>query len=260
MSEAVLTGRTAFVVGGGSGIGAACVLALAKAGADVAIGAHSMTGDVQAALQVVRASGRAATAVQLDVGDEAEVEVALASVERELGPADILINSAGLNMSDTVVSEMPLEQWQRLLGADLTGSFLTCRRFVRGFGDDVRRAAIVNITSVHSFAVRAGGADYCAAKAGQISLTRTLALELAPRGVTVNAIAPGMILTPMNQEAVDDPVRRRRQEAHIPAGRAGRPEEIAEVAVFLASPAADYITGTEIVVDGGLSLIQATGA
>lgn len=173
---------------------------------------------------------------------------------------DILVNSAGLNMSGVKVTDMDLKQWERVVRTDLTGTFLTSRRFARDLRSAEKPGAIVNITSIHAFAMRAGGADYCAAKGGQQNLTETMALELADAKITVNAIAPGMILTPMNEEAVEDKDYRASLTKNIPLLRAGRPEEVAEVALFLASPAGSYITGTTITIDGGLSLLVGQGA
>lgn len=260
MTDFGLKSRIALVTGGESGIGAACVAALAAAGADVGIAYHDDRKKGEAGVAVVEALGGKAIAVKMNVADEQQVEAGFDAVEQALGIPDILVNSAGLNMSGVTVSDMELDQWNRLLATDLTGSFLTSRRFVRNLKASGRPAAIINITSVHAFAMRSGGADYDAAKGGQSNLTRTLAIEVAARGITVNAIAPGMILTPMNDRALHDEAYRRKLEQNIPAGRAGRPEEVAGVAVFLASPAGAYITGAEIVIDGGLSLMQALGA
>lgn len=260
MMDGCLAGRVALVTGGASGIGSACVIALAQAGADVAIGVHGDPEHAAACVAEVEALGRRTCVVSADVGRDQEVEAAFDSVSASLGPPDILINAAGLNMTNVPVAEMSTEQWKRVVDADLTGSFFTSRRFVRDLRWAKRPGTIVNITSVHAFAVRAGGADYVSAKAGQTGLTRTLALEVAADRITVNAIAPGMILTSMNERAMNDAAYRERLEQNIPMKRAGQAGEVAGVAVFLASPAAAYITGAEIVIDGGLSLVQATGA
>ena len=259
MTEGELADRIAVVTGGDSGIGAACVIALAKAGADVAIVYHSNADGAQRTAEQVTALGRRAVVVQANVGDAGDVERAFTSAG-ELGTPDILVNSAGMNMSGVRVADMALEQWNRVLATDLTGSFLASRRFARGLAGRSGPAAIVNITSIHEFAVRDGGADYVAAKAGQGALARTLAVELAERQITVNSVAPGMILTPMNQQSVDDADERSRRERHIPLRRAGAPEEVARAVVFLASPASSYITGATLVIDGGLSLLTALGA
>jgi glucose 1-dehydrogenase len=258
------TNRIALVTGAESGIGAACAIALAQDGADVAVLFHS---DAQAAgitVTAVEATGRRAIAVQADVGDEAQVGMAFDETKRRLGVVDILVNSAGLNQSGVKVIDMDLAQWRRLLDTDLTGGFLTCRRYLRdrreaGIGPE-RPGRIINITSIHAHDVRTGAADYCAAKSGLARLTETLALETALEGVTVNAIAPGMILTPMNSRAIADPLYRKGLEDNVPAGRAGTPQEVGAMAVYLASDAAAYVTGASLVIDGGLSLVLALGA
>lgn len=260
MSELGLGDRIAVVTGGESGIGAACVAALAAAGADVAIIYHKDELKAEASAAAVASLGRRSVSVRADVGSEMEIEAAFDAIVQALGLPDILINSAGINMSGVPVTKMTLQQWDRMIGTDLTGSFLTSRRFVRDLASVRRPGAIINITSIHSRVMRAGGADYDAAKGGQRNLTRTMALETAPLGITVNAIAPGMILTPMNERALTDADYRRSLENNIPLGRAGTPDEVAGVAVFLASPAAAYITGATITIDGGLSLELGQGA
>jgi glucose 1-dehydrogenase len=252
--------RTIFVTGGESGIGAACAAAFGSLGDRVAIGYYADATAAAASADAVRAAGGEAMTVQADVADEASVDAAFAAVEQAWGPAGVLVNSAGLNMSGVTVRDMTLDQWRRLIDTDLTGAFLTSRRFLTGRGTEPGDAAILHISSIHAYAVRAGGADYCAAKGGLSNLVETLAIEEAPRRIRVNAIEPGMILTPMNAKASADATYRATLERNIPLGRAGRAEEVADLAVFLASDKARYITGARIVIDGGLSLMQALGA
>lgn len=260
MFEGVLKERVALVTGGDSGIGAACAKALAQAGADVAITYLDDRESAEATAAAIRDAGRNAIALQSDVREEVAVEACFDQVSASLGVPDILINSAGLNMSGVEVADMTLEKWHDMMRTDLTGTFLTCRRFVR----DRRRAkaggSIINITSIHADVMRAGGADYMAAKGGQKNFTETLALEVASDGITVNAIAPGMILTPMNQSAKDHWIVRKVKTEFIPLKRAGRPEEVAAAAVFLASPAGAYCTASTLTIDGGLSKMLALGA
>ena len=247
----------AVVTGGESGIGAACAVRLAKDGADVVITYHKDREAADDVVGEVEAAGRRGLAVQCDVGDEQEVARLFDEAAR-LGSAEWLVNSAGLNMSGKRVAELDAEQFDRVIAADLRGPFLTSREMVRRLGG--KRGRIVNISSIHEFAPRAGGADYDAAKGGLSQLTRTLALELAPQGIAVNGVAPGMILTPMNEEAMTNEEELRRREKCIPWGRAGKPAEVAELVAYLLSPAADYITGASVVIDGGLSLTIAQGA
>jgi glucose 1-dehydrogenase len=256
----LLDGRIALVTGGESGIGAASARALAAEGAAVAVTYYADANAAGAVRDAIRAAGGRAMAVHADVGDEALVEQTFAAVTAELGLPDILINSAGLNMSGVTVADMDLAQWERLIRTDLTGAFLTSRAFVRGLREARRPGRIVNISSIHSTAVRYGGADYCAAKAGLDSLTRTMAVECGPMRIGVNAIAPGMILTPMNRGAEIHPQILAEAREHIPWGRAGEADEVAALAVYLCSGKADYITGAILTIDGGLTLEQALGA
>lgn len=254
-----LAGRNAIVTGGESGIGRACALALGKAGARVAITWFHDEAAADATVAAIVADGGMALARTTDVGDEAQVEALFCEAEQTFGTVDLLVNSAGLNMRGIPIAEMSLAWFDKVLHADLYGPFLTCRRFVRGLGES-GRGRIVNISSIHERAPRAGGVEYDSAKGGLAQLTRTLAIELAPRWIAVNGVAPGMILTPMNQRALDDPAELARRESAIPWGRAGTAGEVAGVVLFLLSPAADYITGTTVTIDGGLSLAIGLGA
>ena len=251
--------RLIVITGAESGIGAACAQAFGQVGDHVTILYHSDAAAAEVSAQAVRAAGGGALSVQCAVDDPASVEAAFTQMEARVGPASVLVNSAGVNMSGVTVRDMTVETWTRTLGTDLTGAFLVSKRFLSGLGV-VRPASIVHISSIHAQAVRAGGADYCAAKGGLTNLVRTLAIEEGAAGVRVNAIEPGMILTPMNQRAQDDGAVRHEMEQHSPLNRAGRPEEVANLARWLASDEAAYITGASIVIDGGLSLMAGLGA
>lgn len=255
--------QCAVVTGGESGIGKASALALGRAGAAVALTYfRDEAAAAEVVLEIVAAGGKA-IARQADVADEAAVEALFQAAEQAFGTVRLLVNSAGLNMTGTPVQDMSLQQFDRVVRSDLYGPFLTCRRFVRGLGEGQSAKTtgrIVNISSIHERAPRPGGVEYDSAKGGLAQLTATLALELAPRRIAVNGVAPGMILTPMNQSALDHPDELKRKEAAIPWGRAGTPDEVADLVLYLLSSRADYITGTTVVIDGALSLTVAQGA
>lgn len=260
MFAGTLVGRIALVTGGDSGIGAACAKALAAAGADVAVTYLLDDQGAGETADAVRAVGRRALAMRSDARDELAVEQCFDRVEQELGTVDILVTSAGINTYGIEVADLTLEQWDNMLKTDLTGTFLATRSCVRRMRAKKQTGTIVAISSVHAEVVRSGSAAYAAAKAGVTHFIETLGIETAADGITVNAIAPGMILTPMNEAAEKHWIVRKVKGEFIPMKRPGKPEEVANVAVFLASPAGDYITASTITIDGGLSKMLALGA
>jgi glucose 1-dehydrogenase len=250
-----LDGKSALVTGAGSGIGRGIAVALARAGADVAVNYRGNFAGAAETVLLVEATGRRARAIQADVGDADQVAAMFARIDAELGPIDILVANAGHGSTPKPVHETTWEEWDRVLRSNLHGAFLcgseAARRMIaRGAG-----GRIVNISSVHGEACNVpDDGPYCVAKGGVRNLTRAMALELAPHGITVNDVAPGMILTPMNQRALDDPVYLASAESLIPIGRAGTPEDIAAMVVFLCSEHASYCTGGTYLVDGGWML------
>lgn len=260
MSEQRLKGELAIVTGSDSGIGQATAIALAREGADVVITyLHDRKGAEQTAQQV-EAAGRKAAVYQTDQRESKNVQRLFQEVKSSIGIPTIMVNNAGIDALGKMVKDMTDEDWEDTIRSDLSGPFYYCREFIRTIEGSGKHGTIINITSVHQEIPRAGASGYDVAKGGLRNLTATLALELAEKNINVNNIAPGMVLTPMNQGAVDDPKVREQQVQSIPMKRAAQPEEIAHVAVFLASEQARYIHGTTIVVDGALMLFQGQGA
>jgi glucose 1-dehydrogenase len=250
--------RNVVVTGAESGIGAACARAFGETGDHVSVFYFHDQDAAEVSATAIRDAGGEAITIHCAVHEPESVEAAFSEMEMRRGPAQVMVHSAGINMSGIKVRDMSSEVWLRMIATDLTGAFLTSRRFLKACHKGP--AAIVHISSIHAEAVRAGGADYCSAKGGLANLVRTMAVEEAANGIRVNAIEPGMILTPMNKRALDDAAYRQSLEQNIPMLRAGRPEEVAYLARWLASDEAAYVTGANIVMDGGLSLLQAVGA
>jgi len=260
MDEYRLAGEIAVVTGSDSGIGQATAIALAKEGASVAVTyLHDRDGAHRTAQRIEDEGGKC-TVAQLDQRDSKSVAELFRKVQQDLGTPTILVNDAGIDALGKPVKDMADDEWDDAMRTNLYGPFYCCREFIRGLDGDSRHGSIINITSVHQEIPRAGASGYDSSKGGLRNLTTTLALELAERNINVNNIAPGMVLTPMNQQALDDPDYLKEQVKSIPMKRAAKPEEIADVAVFLASDKARYIHGTTIVVDGGLTLFQGQGA
>lgn len=252
----------AIVTGASSGIGEAIARLFAAEGAVVALVYHDTAENAAHARQMVDEiglSGGRALPLAVDIGDESQVEHVFARVIDLLGTPTVLVNSAGVDAAGVCIGDMPLKQFEDVLRTNLVGPFLTCSAFVLARKEASGRGRIINITSVHEDIPRAGAADYCASKGGLRNLTRCLALELAEKNITVNNLAPGMVLTPMNQEAIDDPEKLKEQTASIPMKRAADPEEVAKLALYLATDAA-YATGATFTLDGGLQMNLGQGA
>jgi glucose 1-dehydrogenase len=252
--SARLADRRALVTGASSGIGRATAVRLAADGAAVVV---NYVGSPDAASVVVYQVGRdggRAVAIAADVSSEEDVASMFARARNELGgPIDLLVNNAGIEKAFPL-TEMPLVEWRRVLDVNLTGSFLCARETARALIADGRHGVIVNVSSVHEQIPWPSFSHYCASKGGMKLFGQTIARELAPHGIRVVMVAPGAILTPINQELVEDPEKRKQVEAEIPWGRLGRPEEIAAAVSWLAGPDAEYVTGATLFVDGGMTL------
>ncbi len=223
-------------------------LALGEAGARVALVARGQES-LEETLSAMRATGAQAEAYTADVSDEAQVAALAERVLGRFGQVEILVNNAGTNLRKNL-ADFTLEEWRRVLDTNLTSAFLICRAFVpqmkgRAYG------RILNLSSMMSHISLPGRAAYSASKAGLLGLTRALALELAADGITVNGISPGPFATEMNAPLLENPETNQFFTTRIPVGRWGRPEEVGKLAVYLCSEAAGYITGGDILIDGG---------
>ncbi|MBD1843898.1 3-oxoacyl-[acyl-carrier-protein] reductase [Cyanobacteria bacterium FACHB-63] len=244
--EAQLQGKVAIVTGASRGIGRATALAFANEGASVVVNYASSSGAAEEVVAQITEQGGSAIAVKADVSKADQVDALIESTMEKYGRIDVLVNNAGITR-DTLLLRMKPEEWQAVIDLNLTGVFL-CTKAVSKIMLKQRSGRIVNITSVAGQMGNPGQANYSAAKAGVIGFTKTVAKELAARGITVNAVAPGFIETDMTHDLKADEILK-----FIPLSRYGKPEEVAGMICFLAaSPAAGYITGQVMNVDGGM--------
>jgi glucose 1-dehydrogenase len=249
-----LAGRRALVTGAASGIGRATAVRLAADGADVIVNYSRSSGPAHELVEQLEQDGVRALAVKADVAAEEEVIGMLERARSELGgPVDLLVNNAGIE-KPFPLTEMPLDEWRRVLDINLTGAFLCAREVARALVAEKRPGVIVNVSSVHEVIPWPRFSHYCASKGGMKLFAQTIARELAPHGIRVVMVAPGAILTPINTDLIENPEKRKQVEEEIPWGRMGRPEEIAAAIAWLAGPEAEYVTGTTVFVDGGMTL------
>lgn len=246
----MLNDSVAIVTGSGRGIGRAIALELAGAGAKVVINYAGRSDKAEETVELIRAAGGESLAVQADVSQAADVERLIQTTLDHFGKINILINNAGITR-DSLLLRMKEADWDAVLATNLKGVFLCTKAVSKGMLKQ-RSGVIVNISSVVGLAGNAGQANYAAAKAGVIGFSKSIAKEFAPRGIRVNVVAPGYIITDMTEtlaEGVQSEILR-----EIPLGRLGKPEDVAKVVRFLASPEASYITGQTFCVDGGMDI------
>jgi glucose 1-dehydrogenase len=248
-----LAGKKALVTGSSKGIGRGIAVRLAQEGADVAINYNTDPKGAQEALAEVQALGRQGVVLAGNLGRVDEVRELVARSEAALGGLDILVNNAGIE-KHAAFEDVTEADFDAVLNVNLKGVFFATQAFVRACRRGGRRGKVVNISSVHEELAFPNFAAYCASKGGMRMLTRTLAVELGPIGITINSIAPGAIETPINAKLLNDPVRLQALTRQIPLGRLGKPEDVAGLAVFLASSDSDYVTGSTYVIDGGLTV------
>jgi glucose 1-dehydrogenase len=247
-----LKGKTALITGSDSGIGQAIAITFAREGANVIVHYGSDEEGAQSTAEQARQHGVNVEVLQADLGDPKNAQTLFEQALQAMGQIDILVNNAGTGGDVEQSIEQPLDDFIRVINIDMISPWALCQATAKHLIERKQSGVIINITSVHEEIPMEGGAAYDAAKGGLRNITRTLALELAPRGIRVNNIAPGMIATPMTAEALEDPQQAEQSKQQIPLGRPGQPQEVANVALFLASEDASYVTGSSYFVDGGL--------
>lgn len=255
-----LAGKIALVTGSDSGIGKAIARALGNEGATIVVTYHSNEERGKATIEEFNALNIDCMLHHLNVGQEKDVSALFKEVVDTYGKIDILVNNAAVNGRDIFVADMDTEVFDLCIKTNLYGPFYCCREFLKYWDFRRKGGKIINVSSIHEDVVTAGNADYNASKGGLKNFSRSLALELADKGICVNNIAPGMILTAMNEEAMNDEDVKEEAEQNIPMKRAGNTKDIEAAAVFLASEDSNYVTGTTITIDGGLSINLGQGA
>jgi glucose 1-dehydrogenase len=257
---AKLTGKNVLITGASSGIGAATALRFAQEGANVAINYRKEQQEAEAVRAKANQANPAAKhlVVKADVSDEEQVKQMFATAISQLGSLDVLVNNSGIQAA-CASDQLEMEDFDRIIGVNLRGAFMCAREALRHFLSRNAPGIILFNSSVHEIIPKPTYVSYSISKGGMENMTKTLALEYAPRGIRVNAVGPGAIVTPINNAWINDPKKRAEVESHIPMGRAGMPEEIASVFAFLASDDASYITGQTIFACGGLTLYPEFG-
>lgn len=246
-----LTGKVAAVSGAGRGIGKAIALALARAGADLVVFSRTEEQFSKTAAEI-EALGREALGLRVDVTKQEYVKTMMQATLDKFGRLDVMVNNAGMNASYALTEDVTEKHWDLIMKVNLKGAFL-CSKEAIPVMKAQGKGCIINVASTAGLVALYKCSPYCTSKGGMIQLTRTMALELAPHNIRVNAIAPGFVPTDMTEELLSDPDEQKRIISKIPMGRTGELEEIAPAAVFLASDAASYITGSVVCVDGGYS-------
>ena len=246
-----LENKVAVVTGSSSGIGEAIALAVAAEGAAVVVNYARHEDAAQKVLDKIEAAGGKGLVVGADVSDPKEMEAMVQQATDAFGRLDIMVNNAGMERKMPFL-ETPFEVWQETIGVNLTGTWLGCQAAAKRMVAQGDSGRIINVSSVHEDLAMPTNAPYCATKGGVRMLMRTLAVELAPHGITVNNIAPGAIETPMDAPLEEHPDEMKELLSEIPLGRMGKPEEVANLALFLASDDSSYVTGSTLFVDGGM--------
>jgi glucose 1-dehydrogenase len=246
-----LENKVAVITGSSRGIGRAIALAFASEGAAVAVDYRSHPDEAREVVGEIEGFGGRALAVKADVSEQDDVRGLIRETAREFGRLDIMVNNAGVEEKMPFL-ETPLEVYKRALAVNLTGAWLGCQEAPRQMVSQGDGGRIINVSGVHEDRPMPTNSPYCAAKGGLRMLMRTIAVELAPEGITVNNIAPGAIETPINENLEENPGQMKELLSEIPLGRIGQPEEVAELALYLASDVASYVTGSTFVIDGGM--------